>query len=595
MTRARQMVGIFVGLYLTMGAAKTTLAAHPKGAKPKSAPAPTPAAAPTPARAPTPTPAPEPGSSIEVTVVQVAGKEAYLQPGAMGGLRRGARVSLNNKEYVVVQTSDSFAVVDAGKDPPHELDKGRAQVTAKTENVARQLPQPQPLASFEHAWSETEPPADSQTPKFVPLSESEENRRYDVRLSMMTGGMLPLNQPTAGIVAAEIGARIHAEPFAAPATLDLDMSLQRWFAANLDSRNGSSARSLLWVRELLVGYNAGTVSASVGRMRYAASTLGTLDGARVGASIGEGLALGAFGGLLPDPLGGEPSLDAQRFGVEGRYSRPDLTLRPEGALVLHGSTFRGGLDERRLSGVFGIYPALSRIGGHVEVSNFDTNNPWKAAPVELTAAGVDASMRLGVFQLGGRFDLRQPERSRWLASFLPASWLCRTVPSPPLVTSNSEPCDGSVSTRTLGEVDAGLEIDNVSMLVGGTAIGDLTQSGEPTMLGGLATARVVRIEQLLRVEGSVSYSHGTDIDMFSGTIGPGFTLLHDNLDLSAYYRNATLQYRATSTSYAQHGFGGVAMLFPNSDLLLTVQGESIAGSDVQAILFYATMMWRPRP
>jgi hypothetical protein len=511
----------------------------------------------------------------------------------LGGIRRGTTVSLNNKEYVVVQTTDSFAVVDAGNDPPHELDKGRAQAVRESDEQARQLSQPQPLASFEHAWSEARAPADSQTPKFVPLGETDEDRRYDIRLSMTTGGMLPLNQPAAGIVAAEIGARVHAEPFAAPATLDLDMSLQRWFAGNLDARAGSSTRPLLWVRELLIGYNPGTLNAGIGRMRYAASTLGTLDGARVGVPFGEGITLGAFGGLLPDPLGGEPSLEAQRFGVEGKYSRPDLDLRPEAALVLHGSTFRGAIDERRLSGVFGIYPALSRIGGHFDVSNFDANNPWKAGPIELTAAGLDASLRHGIVQLGGRLDLRQPERSHWLASFLPPSWLCRTVPSPAGVTSPNEPCDGSVSTRALGEMDAGLQIANVSMLVGATATGDLTQSGEPTMLGGLASARVLRIEKLLRIEGSGSYSRATDIDMFGATIGPGFTLLDDHLDLSAYYRNTTLQYRTASTSFVQHGFGGVAMLFPSSDLLFTVQGESITGSDVQALLFYATMMWRP--
>ena len=578
-TRRRSVAAVLALLCAALGTADPAHAARPTAAKP----------APAPARAPAP------GGSIDVIVVQVAGKEAYLQPGATGGVRRGARVFINNKEYIVVQTTDSFAVVDAGNDPPHEQDKGRAQVVREAEEQAKQLPKPQPLSSFEHAWTEAAPPAESQTPKYVPLGESQENRRWDVRLSMSTGGMLPLNQPTAGIVFAEIGARVHAEPFEAPATLDLDMSLQRWFAANVDARSGSSARPLLWVRELLVGYNPGSFYAGVGRMRYAASTLGTLDGARVRVPLGDGLALGAFGGLLPNPLGGEPSLDAQRFGVEGTYSRPDLQLRPEGALVLHGSTFGGGLDERRLSGVFGLYPGHSRIGGHVEVSNFDSNNPWKAGSIELTAAGVDASARAGILQFGGRFDVRQPERSRWLASFLPPSWFCRTVPSPPGVTSNNEPCDGSVSTRALGEVDAGVEVGNVSVQVGGTTIGDLTQGGEPRMLGGFAAGRVVRIEKLLRIEGSANYSTSTDVDMYGGTIGPGFTLFDDNLDLSAYYRNATLQYRATTTSVVQHGFGGVAMFFPSSDLLLTAQGESMVGSDVQALLFYATMMWRPRP
>jgi hypothetical protein len=596
------MARLLLGTCVLLTAAGPSSAARPRAPKPKATPAPTPAPSPSPALAPAlaPTPTPSPAQahpsadSIEVTVVQVAGKEAYLQPGTTGGVRRGAKVLINSKEYVVVQVTDSFAVVDAGNDPPHELDTGRAQAL-RADDQAKQLPKPQPLSAFAHAWAEEEPPANSQTPKYVPLRESEENRRWDVRLSMMGGGVLPLNQLGAGISHAEIGARVHAEPFAAPATLDLDVSLQRWFAGNLDARAGSSARPLIWLRELLFGYNTGAFYLGAGRMPYAASTLGTLDGGRLRVPIGDGFALGAFGGLLPNPLGGEPSVDAQRFGVEGTYSRPDLQLRPEAALVLHGSTFQGGLDERRLSGVFGVYPGLSRVGGHVEVSNFDPNNPWKAGPIEVTAAGVDASARAGILQFGGRFDVRQPERSRWLASFLPASWLCRTVPSPAGVTSNTEPCDGSVSTRALGAVDAGVEIDNVSVVVGGTTIGDLTQSGSPHVVGAYASGRVVRIERLLRLEGTASYSVGTDMNMFSGTIGPGFTLFDDNLDLSAYYRNATLQYRATSTSAVEHGIGGVAMFFPNAALLFTLQGESITGSDVQALLFYATMMWRPRP
>src|SRR5258706_2974665 len=47
-----------------------------------------------------------------------------------------------------------------------------------------------------------------------------------------------------------------------------------------------------------------------------------------------------FRSHLPDPGSAAPSVDAQRFGVEATYSRPEVAMRPEASLVLHGSTFR---------------------------------------------------------------------------------------------------------------------------------------------------------------------------------------------------------------------------------------------------------------
>ena len=589
MTFARRQTAV-ICLAVALSHVATTFAAQPK-AKPRPAPKP-----PTPA-APTAPTAPPSTTSIEVTVIQLAGTQAYVQPGASGGVHRGARVVVNHKEYPVVQTTDSFAVIEVGSEPPHEQDKGQASVVGAEEQKAKELPKPQPLSTWEHAWTEAEAPASSQTPRFVPLGGgTERDRRWDVRLSMTAGGTLPIHQPGAGIASGALNARVHAEPFEAPTAFDLDVSLQGWAASNLDARDGASTRPIVWLRELLVSQGIGSWRASLGRMRYAASTLGTLDGARAHTPLGEGFSVGAFGGLLPNPLGGEPSLDAQRFGVETTYSRPDVDLRPEAALVVHGSTFRGGLDERRVSGVFGLYPGLSRIGGNFEVSNFDSTNPWKAGAIELTAAGLDGSVRAGILQFGGRFDVRQPERSRWLGSFLPASWLCRTVPAPVGAPAGPEPCDGSVSTRALGALDAGVQIDNVSFVVGGTTIGDLTQTGDSAhMLGGFASGRVVHIQKIVRVDVSGSYSNATYLNMYGGTLGSGVTLFDDVLDLSAYYRNATLQYRSNPTSLVQHGIGAAAMLFPSSDLLFTLQGEAILGSDVQALTIFGTAMWRPRP
>jgi hypothetical protein len=528
-----------------------------------------------------------------VTVVEVAGAQAYLRPGAVGGVLRGSKVTIDRRQYVVTQSTDSFATIAIGDDQLHEQDKGQASVVAEKSAKAVELTKPTPIGTWEHAWPQAEAPASSQTPAFVPLGSAEHSRRWDVRLSASAGGLLPLGQRGPTLIHAELDARIHAEPFDAPAALDLDMSLQRWFDPHLANRDGSDARPTIYLRELLASYGAGGWYGGFGRMRYAAHTLGTLDGARVDAPVGAGFSIGAFGGALPDPLSSAPSTAAERFGVEAIYSRPDAEMRPEVALVAQGSTFEGRVDERRVSGVLGIYPGPSRLGGHFEVSAFEAGNPWGAKPIELTAAGFDTSVRRGIFQVDGRFDVRQPERSRWLASYLPASWFCTTVPLPVGAPAGPEECDGRVSTRAYSTVDVGVQIDRVSLMVGGTRVADLTQTAAPQVIGAFATGRIVRIARHLRFDASTSYSHATYLDMLGATAGPGATLLDDALDLSVYYRGSTLRYRSIHSSLVQHAAGGSVMLFPNAAVLFALQGEVMTGPDAKALMLFGTATWRP--
>jgi hypothetical protein len=534
--------------------------------------------------------------SIAVTIVEIAGTRAYIQPGATAGVRRSAAVTLLGKDYPVVETSDSYAVVEIGDAPLHEQEKGSASLVAQEEQKPAELPKPRSLDTWKQAWTPEAAPAASQTPRFVPLGDAERSRRFDARFTVAAGGLIPLGggQVGSSLGEAELQMRLHAEPFTTPFALDLDASLRGWAAADLATRIGASTRPFLFVRELLASFPVGAFSLGVGRMRYAASTLGALDGVRVESPIAEGLTVGAFGGLLPNPLSGVPSLDAQRFGVEARYGRPDLDLRPEAALVFQGSTFEGSLDERRMSGLFGLYPGASRFGGYFEVSNFEANNPWGASNVELTAAGVDQSVRFGSFELAARFDVRQPERSRWLAIFLPASWFCTTVPAPAANPTAPEPCNGRVDTRAFGQIDAGVTTSHVSLLVGGLTVTDLTQTNEPNMIGGFATARVLRIAKRLRVEASGNYSRSTYVTMYGGTAGPGITLFDDALDVGAYYRLAALTYASNGAWLLQDGVGATIVLLPNSELLFTFQGEGITGDDTKALLLFATATWRPR-
>jgi hypothetical protein len=114
------------------------------------------------------------------------------------------------------------------------------------------------------------------------------------------------------------------------------------------------------------------------------------------------------------------------------------------------------------------------------------------------------------------------------------------------------------------------------------------------MVGGFATARVLRIARALRVEAAGNYSRSTYLAMYGGTVGPGITLLDDALDLSAYYRLGVLQYRSDPTTLVQDGVGGTIVIFPSSALLFTLQGEGITGGDANALMIFGTATWRPR-
>ncbi|HVU03270.1 MAG TPA: hypothetical protein VHE30_16030 [Polyangiaceae bacterium] len=529
---------------------------------------------------------------VNVTVVEIAGGQAYLQPGTQGGVHRGATVTFNRHDYVVVQATDSFAAILVGDRPLREHDRGTATTVRLESSGTRKLDAPKPLATWKGEWKDATPPADDQHPRFVPLGTTTRDRRFDVRLTALGGALLPLQARGSNLVRAELDARVHATPFTAPVALDADVAVQRWFDANLSNRSGSPGRPLVFVRELLAGYGTGGYYAGAGRMRYAARTLGTLDGARVAASLGDGVSVGAFGGILPDPTSGAPSTVANRFGVEMTYTRLDAPLRPDAALVLSGSMFGGKLDERRLSGAVNVYPGPSRMGAHFEVSAFDRGNPWNASPIELTAAGADSSVRAGPFEFGGRIDVRKPERSRWLGSYFPLSWFCTTVPATGAAGA-PERC-GSTNTLAFGTLDAGVELDRWSVVVGATRSGDLSQSGAANAFGTFAAARVVRLARVLRLEASGNYSKATYLDALGVGGGPGVTLLDDALDVGVYYRVGTLEYRsAPGTSLVQHTIGSSVVVIPEPSLLFAAQGEAVTGDDTRALVLFGTATWRP--
>lgn len=594
LSRLAPLAALFLSIAVVAPDAGAAPPKKPRPTKPKPPKPGKPAPEPTDAAPPPLDPSKPLPKSVNVSVAEVAGEYAYLKPGASYGVRRGSKVTLRGREYTVVSSTATYAVIQVSESPPSEADKGSATTMEAQADAPTKLPPPRPAEAFQNVWPAAVAPSSRGPERLVPLGGESRSRKLDVRLSASGGAIFPLDQKTDAIGQAELRARVHAEPTeAAPIAFDVDAAVQRWFAGDLSDRLGTGSRPLIRVNELQLSYGrARGFFAALGRMRYAATMLGGLDGARVQAPLGANASIGAFGGVLPNPLSLEPSLASQRFGVEAKYGDEESALRPEAALVATGSTYDGKLDERRVMGLVGLYPGPARLGGHFELSSFDKDNPWKASPIELTAAGVDASVRAGPIEVGARGDVRMADRSRYLASFLPSSWLCTTTPAAPTNPPVPEACGTETPMRGLGAVDAGLTLGNVSLMVGGTMLRDL--GGEARgQLGGFAHGRVIRIARVIRFDASGGLSSGPYTDMLSWSAGPGASLLRDRLDVSAYYRQSSLKYRVASEKLLQHAAGGMLMLFPSSDLLFTLQSEATTGDDAKALLVFLTALWRP--
>jgi hypothetical protein len=543
----------------------------------------------------TPPPAKLPDGTIAITVVEIAGGNAYLKPGAAGGVRRNSKVTIDKREYFVTASTTSFAIIELGDKPaPHEQATGVATTVTEEEEHAKELPPPQPIEALRGQWSPWHAPAETQHPKPVPLGLPDHDRRYDALVWAYAGGIQVLGDRGGSFFRSEVGLRMHAEPWTAPVALDVDGSAQRWFGGRIYDRDGS--RPTLRVRQLQLGLgDPNRWFAGLGRIKYAAATLGPLDGLRARAPLGD-FSVAAFGGVLPDPLDGSPSAASQRFGAEVGFSKPAIDLRPEAAVVVDGSTYDGKLDERRVAAVVNVYPGQSRAGAHVELSGFDKDNPWGVNPFEITAAGVDGTVRLGVLQLGARADMREQERSRYLASFLPPSWLCVRVPGPPPVPPagpNPDQCDPRASTLYQASLDAGVTTDRFALFVAGFAAENPLRASAPTQEGVLASMRVLRIYRGLRLEASGTASTGTFMNVFTGGGGPGISAFGDRLDASLYYRRTIIHYRVGDAPSGD-SIGAYATVLPMHDVAVSVQGEGTGGDDFSALMGTIVVMWRPR-
>jgi hypothetical protein len=525
---------------------------------------------------------------VTIKVVDIAGGRAYLSPGEAAGVRVGSIVVLRDHRYRVVAVTAKHAVIEMKGRELRVGMTGRAE--GKVERSAEgSLPRPKPLSAYEDQWREPVLPATKQTPEYVPLGNYSDGTRIDLALSTDVGGTVALGDGES-FGRAGLRARLHAEPFEQPVFFDIDLAGQSWFGGNIANRPGASSRPVVAVRELQFGYGTlQSAQVALGRLPFVAVGVGQLDGLRVRSPAWAGFSIGAFGGTVPDPLDNLPTLDTTRFGVQLAYQNESLDAQPFVGLSVHGSTFMGEIDERRLNLEFDVFPGAARVSGHFELSMHDELNVWQAPRFEVSAAGLDASFRVGLFQLTGRFDMRLPERSLWLTTYLPLGYLCNTEPASSV--GNEIVCVDSNDARYFGGLDASFLFPRVAFHAGANLVHSQT-AADFEQLAGYLQVRVLRIADIAWTDFSVAAYARSFVSDYAARIAGGVDIGRI-AELSAYYRVSLNQYDADPDGWLQHSAGGNLYFGLGHDLDLGLRVDGIFGEDVSVLVLGSNLTWRP--
>ncbi|HEU4732612.1 MAG TPA: hypothetical protein VFT22_32175, partial [Kofleriaceae bacterium] len=366
-----------------------------------------------------------------------------------------------------------------------------------------------------------------------------------------------------------------------PLAADLDVAA-RWFSAGFDRRT----RTPVLVRAAALRYGAAADPAlAIGRLRFVAAGVGLLDGGRASARLGR-VALAAFGGLVPDPLSGKPDTAASRFGAEIGYDAADAPWQPRVALAVHGSTWKGQLDERRISLAGSAGHAPWWIDGWADVEAFAADNPWGARRVELTGAGASAQWRQGGSHAGVDLTFLRPERSLRLAAALPPEWLCTLVPRAPSAPTCASGDWWGSATASLGTATPRYAVD------AGVTLGD--SHGQYRGLDRSGYARGELRLGAARLSAGASGGQASFASWDALELGAGYAPTRA-LDVALGYRPELLDYAASTGAQLVHTVTADAHLTVSPALDLALSATATTGFDRDAVAVLGTFAWRPLP
>ncbi len=528
------------------------------------------------------------GARVRVRVVEVAGGRAYLGVSKGAPPKTGDKVTLGGKSRTVVAHNEKHAVIAAPAGSIRVGQRGFARVKPHTQETFAQREKPAPLSSFASVWTPPELPASKQNPKFVPLGRTRVLTHNYALLAASYALTAPLGGGAA-IGRTRLRARLHYELSSVPLHLDADGFAELWHASDLEFRPQNASRPVFTLRQLSLSYLGDSLNAAAGRLRYASRTLGMLDGARVAASLHPQWTLSAFGGVVPNPLDSAPQTDTSRFGAEVEYQSSDSSAT-RASLGVQGSRYLGALDEKRINAMVEGFPEFGRFGAYSQISFFDRDNLFGAATTELTAAGADLSIELGEsVRLQGSASVRRPERSRYLAAYLPGGYLCVPTASPGGFAGAT--CAGGDLWYSL---DASATFDGQSWIarLGGGHAGSRERSASQT-----STYAELQLPDTLGADTiglGVSASTGSLLDRAALDVSASQRWLDDALELSAYYRPALFRYTAGSDTFIEHGTGLRSYWAPDGDWQLQLAADLVAGEDVSVFYLTGGVSYRPR-
>jgi hypothetical protein len=517
---------------------------------------------------------------VTVKVTEVAGGVAFVTPGRAAGLIPGTKVRFRGRDFAVFEVTEKTAAIKLTNGGLAAGDTGSANVTPGGAAAAEKLAKPRPPETFVGQWPEAVVPALTQSPEPVPLGSGRRPGHAHVTVIGRAFGA-----STGSDRAGELEGRVIAS---------FDLMNERPLAGDVDaalritSRDvGGGPRTPIYVRTAQLRYgDAIDPRFALGRLRFAAATVGMLDGGRASARFGT-FELGAFGGIVPDPTSGKPDTSAARFGAEAAFDDPASTWQPRVAVTAHGSTWTGKVDERIVSVVASAGHDSMWLDGWAEAQSFPSGNPWNAKAVELTGAGATAEWRKHGRHLGVDFTFLRPERSLRLASVLPPEWLCTLAPQPGNV---AETCSGSDYWAAVSG-STGIRTSRFAL----DAIGSFGRTHG--VYKGYDASGYLRGEVHVgpgRLEAGFAGGRASFASWMAGDVGVGFAPIR-KVDVAARYRLELLDYAASTGPYRMHSLIGDGH-YTMSTVLDAVGSLIITtGPDRDAVALLATLVWRPLP
>ena len=495
-------------------------------------------------------------------VTEVSGDLAFVDAGAEADLRPGMLVDLGAATGLrVVEVNARTAAVALGGKP----------VAIGTAGVAQPIAPKLRLADYTGQWPALVPPSRGQAPRQVGLAASDDERVHLAVIAHAFGTTGQGNTRGEGEVRVVGSFDLMREH---PLGADLDV------AARAYGQGYHAGREPVLLHAATLRYGDPTSpTLAVGRLHYAATTLGMLDGGRAALHVGD-LELAAFGGLVPDPISGKPDTTASRFGGELVYDGAALAYRPRLSVVAHGSTWDGKLDERRLNVTGSAVVANTWLDAWLETQQFPSGNPFGASAVEIVGAGASTEWRRRDAHLGADLTYLVPERSLRIAALIP-EWLCTRVVAGTACTG-----DDRLLATTLS---AGVRAARWSL----DGAGSLSEArGVAASVGGSGYLRGEYRRGMAGVHLTGSGGRAGFADWVSAEVG-GSIAPSRRFDAQLAYRPEWLSEPAMGSAVIVHGVVADARfgIAPTLDLGVFVLTSFGAGRDVLAAL--TTLAWRP--